>query len=100
MAALGYLSSSGPTARADDLGPAIIVDSLGNQIGPYLNAGPSGDVVLRKISSHWFSLPVTRQGFEDNAQVAHYSFTTSDCSGIPYLGIESGVTVRGGGITL
>jgi hypothetical protein len=93
-AAIGVLSSSGLTARADDLGPAIVIDSLGNQIGPYFDAGPYGDVVLRKINGHWFSLSIGREGFLDSPGPNYYQFTTSDCSGTPYLGAGQPLVLR------
>jgi hypothetical protein len=67
------------------IGPAILVDSTGKQIGPFDWADRGLGVVptvLLKINGLWLAVRVVARGFRDEGGTLDY--TTTDCSGTAY----------------
>jgi hypothetical protein len=79
---LALVPGFGSEAGAQNMGPAIVADGKGNQIGPYVYSDLNGNSVLHKISGIWYILP-----WEFAGSQAPYSYlhTTTDCSGTPYV---------------
>jgi hypothetical protein len=78
LAAVGLLFRAVPALAQG----AIVVDSLGAEVGPFENIG-GADSALQTIGSETFALQVNTKGFV--ATGVTFSFTTGTCTGTRYV---------------
>jgi hypothetical protein len=70
------------------MGPAIVIDSQGKQIGPFFRSfnfagGNVPSTVLRNVNDTWIQIPVTPGGF--NSAGVQLLYKARGCSGTAYL---------------
>jgi hypothetical protein len=84
-------ASGGGGGGSTSTAPVMVVDSKGAVVGQEVSSIQVAAVqngALRKINGLWFVLQVNSTGFASTN--LDLSYTTTDCSGTPYLRVDSG----------
>jgi hypothetical protein len=66
---------------------AQVVDSNGTLVGQ--EEGNFPDLALRQINGVWFALPISSGGFLNTSDYFVEYFATNDCTGNPYVGVDT-----------